>query len=78
MCYIKYLEDKLLVWWLIRGKGVSVYKACVAFVVIHEIGNGIFFPKFSDLLWDKIALVIKKNFWNSRLKAESLQKFWDH
>ena len=31
-----------------------------------------------DLLWEKIVLVIEKNFWNSRLKAENLQKFWDH
>ena len=27
----------------------------------------------SDLLWKKIVLVIKKNFWNSRLKAENLR-----
>ena len=32
----------------------------------------------SYLLWDKIVLVIEKNFWNSRLKTENLQKFWDH
>ena len=32
----------------------------------------------SDLLWEKNVLVIKKNLWNSRLKAENLQKFWDH
>ena len=32
----------------------------------------------SDLLWGKIVLVIEKNFWNSRLKAENLQNFWDH
>ena len=32
----------------------------------------------SDLLWEKIVIVIKKNFWNSRLKAENLQTFWDH
>ena len=30
----------------------------------------------SDLLWDKIVLVIEKNFWNLRLKAKNLQK--DH
>ena len=30
----------------------------------------------SDLLWEKIVLVIEKNFWNSRPKAENLQK--DH
>ena len=32
----------------------------------------------SDLLWEKIVLVIEKNFWNLRLKAENLQKIWDH
>ena len=32
----------------------------------------------SDLLWEKFVLVTEKNFWNSRLKAENLQKFWDH
>ena len=26
----------------------------------------------SDLLWEKIVLVIEKNIWNSRLKAENL------
>ena len=31
----------------------------------------------SDLLWEKNVLVIGKNFWNSRLKAETLQNFWD-
>ena len=32
----------------------------------------------SDLLWEKIVLLIQKNFWNLRLKAENLQTFWDH
>ena len=32
----------------------------------------------SDLLWEKIVLVIEKNFWNSRLKAENFQNVWDH
>ena len=26
----------------------------------------------------KIVLVIQKNFWNSRLKVENLQTYWDH
>ena len=26
----------------------------------------------SDLLWEKIATVIEKNFWNTRMKAENL------
>ena len=29
----------------------------------------------SDLLWEKFVLVIEKNFWNSRLKAENFQIF---
>ena len=32
----------------------------------------------SDMLWEKIALMIEKKFWNSGLKAENLQTFWDH
>ena len=32
----------------------------------------------SDLQWEKIVPVIEKNIWNLRLKAENLQKFWDH
>ena len=32
----------------------------------------------SDLLWEKIVLVIKKKFSNTRLKAENLQNFWGH
>ena len=32
----------------------------------------------SDLLWEKMVLVIEKNFWNSRLKEENLQNVWDH
>ena len=36
------------------------------------------YQKGSALLWEEIALVIKKNFWNLRLKAENLQNFWDH
>ena len=30
----------------------------------------------SNLLWEKIVLVIKKNVWNLRLKAENWQKYW--
>ena len=32
----------------------------------------------SDLRWERIVLVIEKNFWNLRLKAENFQNFWDH
>ena len=45
-------------------------------VVYSSCSNGIFFFKnCSGLLWEKIILVIKKNFWNSKLKAIS-QMFW--
>ena len=29
----------------------------------------------SDLLWEKVVLVIEKKFWNSRLKTKNLQNF---
>ena len=32
----------------------------------------------SDLLREKIVLVIEKNFWNWRLKAKNFQNFWYH
>ena len=32
----------------------------------------------SDLLWEKNVLVTEKNFWNSKLNAENLKKFWHH
>ena len=37
-----------------------------------------FFTKI--ILWEKMVLVMEKNFWNSRLKAEAenLQNFWEH
>ena len=45
----------------------------------HTIGNGILLPKlFWPTVRKKIVLVIEKNFWNSRLKPENLQKFWDY
>ena len=31
-----------------------------------------------NLLWEKIVLVNEQKFWNLRLKAENLRKFWDH
>jgi hypothetical protein len=37
-----------------------------------------FYLNCSDLLWEKNVLVIEKNFWNSRLKAENLQNVSDH
>ena len=47
--------------------------------ISHLIPRMVFcYQNCSDLLWEKIVLVIEKNFWNSWLKAENLQKFWDH
>ena len=43
-----------------------------------QFKNGILLPKLFCLTVRKIVLVIEKNFWNSRLKAKNLQKFWDH
>ena len=36
------------------------------------------FKNWSDLLWQKIVLVIEINFRNSMLKAENLQNFWNY
>ena len=36
-----------------------------------------FVTKKKIILWEKIVLVIEKNFWNSRLRAENLHNFWD-
>ena len=33
------------------------------------------FQNCSDLMWEKNIIVIKKNIWNSRPKAENLQTF---
>ena len=53
-----------------------IYNLCLRCQRIPEI---VFcYQNCSDLLWEIIVLVIEKNFWNSRLKAENLQKFWDH
>ena len=40
--------------------------------------NGILLPKLFWPTMRKNVLVIKKNFWNSKLKAENLKLFWDH
>ena len=36
------------------------------------------FQNCSDLLLEKNVLLIKKIFWNLKLKAENMQNFWDH
>ena len=39
-----------------------------------NLGMAFCYQNSSDLLWEKIVLVIAKKFWNSSLKAENLQK----
>ena len=49
-------------------------------ILLEIIKNGILLPKLfwpTVTHWEKIVLVIEKNFWNSRLKAKNLQDFWD-
>ena len=59
-----------------HGKKVTIYSPIFYLVKSSEM---VFcYQNCSDLLWEKIVLVIKKKIWNSRLKAENFQKFWDH
>ena len=45
----------------------------------HETALLFCYQNCSDLLWEKnVLIVIEKNFWNSRLKVENFQTFWDH
>ena len=43
-----------------------------------KTNNGVLLPKFSWPIVKKNVLTIEKNFWKLRLKAKTLQKFWDH
>ena len=45
--------------------------------ILAYIGNGILLPNLF-WQWEKIVIVIEKHFWNSKLEAKNLQKFWDH
>ena len=58
---------------------LHIYKHCAMEESNTQIWTMVFcYQNCSDLLWEKIVVVIKKNFWNSRLKAKNLQNFWDH
>ena len=48
------------------------------FAMVDPVAVVFCYQHFSDLLWEKIVLMIKKNFWNLRCKAENLKKFWVH
>ena len=45
------------------------------FTLMTQMPSMVFsYQNCSDLLWEKIVLVIEKNFWNSRLKAANFLK----
>ena len=52
-------------------------KLCYNFFYVH-IKMVFCYQYCSDLLWEKIVLVIEKKFVNLRLKANNLQNFWVH
>ena len=56
-----------------------IFKKIMIVILITPYRNGILLPTKIVLTYceKKIVLVIEKIFWNSRLKAENLQKFWD-
>ena len=70
---IYFLEYKWLVYELYIENfswNCSDSKIYVHMVFCHQ--------NYSDLQWEKIVLVIEKNFWISRLKADNWKTFWDH
>ena len=46
--------------------------------ILAYIVNGILLPRLFWTTVRKNVLLIEKNFWNSKLKAENLQTFWEH
>ena len=42
---------------------------------IENVETVFCYQNYSDLLLEKVVLVIEKNFWNSRRKAKNLQNF---
>ena len=74
-------QSETLVDVTLAAEGKHLQVSCVAIICpIDGFSKKIVFcyQNCSDLLWEKIVLVIEKNFWNSRLKAENLQHFLDH
>ena len=64
---------------LIRPKNFRITNVNNFIIKKKKILEMVFcYQNCSDLLWEKNVLVIEKNFWNSRLKAENLQNIWDH
>ena len=78
-------KHKTGVWWVLvwpwRNFGSKIRCFCyiqTAWKLSIILEMVFCYQNCSDLLWEKIVLVIEKNFWNSRLKVENLQNFWDH
>ena len=86
----RYSNCKLGTYWGFRGQPKSaqiVQIVQISTQVVSTLKYNIFlfrltmvfcYQNCSDLLWEKIVLVVEKNFWNLRLKAENLQKIGDH
>ena len=56
-----------------------LYRICAncssTFKALSDISMVFRYQNCSDLLWEKIVVLIEKNFWNSRLKARICKKF---
>ena len=64
---------------LVSGKSLSNVFPFRSLFMVRFFKEMVFcYQNCSDLLWEKNALVIEENFWNSRLKAKNLQNLWDH
>ena len=71
--YFIFFEDikwKALFFW--HFKKCFVWPTSDYLVIVFCLQN------CSEILWEKIVLVIVKNFWDSRVTAENLQTHWDH
>ena len=65
--------------WLIMHAFIAILLLCAQVFAAKTSKKWYFVTKIVLTYYEKkIVLVIEKNFWNSRLKAENLQTFWDH
>ena len=72
-----YITNCIMALFVFEGVNAKLVWPKLFYYVDMEIrGNGILFPK---LFWPTVRKNSEwENFWNSRLKAENLQKCWDH
>ena len=57
----------------LRSVLIGLLSWCQILQHVHHRKMVFCYQNCSDLLWEKIVLVIEKNFWNSRLKAQFLR-----